>query len=154
MHDSLINTFYGALANRDGEVMAGCYHDDAVFEDPAFGELQVADARDMWRMLCASDTDLTLTHKILESGESTAKVNWVAEYTFTATGRKVTNDITANLRFADGLIIDHRDHFNLWKWSAQALGPVGMALGWSPPLKKKVRSTAHKALSKYQAANR
>jgi hypothetical protein len=29
----------------------------------------------------------------------------------------------------EGLIIEHRDHFELWRWSRQALGLKGLLLG-------------------------
>lgn len=150
MTTELINAFYEALANRDGETMANAYHDSAVFEDPIFGELQVGDARDMWRMLCSSDTDLALRHTILDSTETSATVNWIADYTFSATGRSVTNDVTANLTLRDGLIIDHRDEFSFWKWSSQALGLSGTLLGWTPIVKSKVRSGTRTSLDEFQ----
>ena len=152
MHTELINSFYQGLANQDGEAMAACYHQHAVFEDPAFGELGAQDARDMWRMLCSSGTDLQIRHTILDDSESNATVNWVADYTFSTTGRSVTNDVTATLKFQDGLIIDHRDHVNFWKWSRQALGTPGLLLGWSPMLKSKVRATTRRNLDAFQAA--
>ena len=153
MHEELIDTFYGGLASGDGEAMAACYHDEAVFEDPAFGELGVEDARDMWRMLCASHSDLRLDHTILATTADTAKVNWVARYTFTSTGRAVVNDVTATMKLRDGLIIDHRDAFDFWKWSRQALGLPGLLLGWSPMLKSKVRATTRSTLDAFQAKN-
>ena len=58
----LVDAFYRALASRDGDAMAACYHEDIVFEDPAFGELKGKDAGDMWRMLCSSKTPLTVTY--------------------------------------------------------------------------------------------
>lgn len=151
MHTELIDSFYTALASQDGDAMAACYHDQAVFEDPAFGELEARDARDMWRMLCASGTDLRVQHTILAQAEGSASVNWVAEYTFSATDRSVVNDVTATMKFQDGLIIDHRDHFDFWKWSRQALGIPGLLLGWSPMLKSKVRSTTRSNLDAFQA---
>ncbi len=151
MTQDLIDAFYGGLANRDGEAMAACYHDEALFEDPIFGELVVDDARDMWRMLCSSDTDLSLNHTILESTESSAKVNWVAKYTFSSTGRPVTNDVVATMKIRDGLIVDHRDDFGFWKWSSQALGIPGQLLGWTPMLKAKVRATTRTNLDEFKA---
>ena len=70
MTDDLIDRFYTAFANQDAETMASCYSDDIVFEDPAFGELHGDDARDMWRMLCGRATDLSVTHIVLEAGDS------------------------------------------------------------------------------------
>lgn len=152
MSSDLVNRFYGALAAADGEQMAACYADDAVFEDPAFGELEGEDARDMWRMLCSRSADLTVQHTIVAASDTSATVNWVANYTF-STGRPVRNDITATLTFGDGLITDHRDAFDLWAWSRQALGLPGVLLGWSPPLKKKVRASALQSLKRFQDKN-
>jgi len=55
--------------------------------------------------------------------------DWVARYTFSATKRHVTNRIHASLQFRDELIHRHIDHFLLYAWSEQALGPVGLLLG-------------------------
>ena len=43
----------------------------------------------------------------------------------------------------------HRDRFSFWRWSRQALGLPGVLLGWSPSLKRKVRSTAAGNLKKF-----
>jgi len=150
MNDDIVHRFYDALAARDGETMAQSYRPDSVFEDPAFGVLSGADAGDMWRMLCSSDTDLKVTHNILSSTESTVVTNWIAEYTFTSTGRAVRNDITATMQFDDGKIIDHRDEFSFRKWSSQALGVPGQLLGWTPFLQKKVQRTTSSALASFQ----
>lgn len=149
MTAELVDRFYSAFAEGDAETMAACYSDNIVFEDPAFGELHGEDARDMWRMLCGRATDLKLTYTILEASESSAKVNWIADYTFSS-GRHVRNDIAATMRIEERLIVDHRDVFDMWKWSRQALGLPGLLLGWSPPLQKKVRATALSGLRKYQ----
>lgn len=151
MSTDIVNTFYTSLAQRDGDAMAACYSEDIVFEDPAFGELRGGDAGDMWRMLCSSDTDLALEHHILESSDTVIRTNWIATYTFTATGNKVRNDIEATMTFRDGKIVDHRDHFDMWKWSGQALGLPGKLFGWAPPLRAKVRSGALDSLAKFQA---
>ena len=132
--------------------MAACYGDHVTFEDPAFGELHGDDARDMWRMLIGRGADMSLTHTVLEASDTTAKVNWIADYTF-STGRPVRNDIIATMKIEDGLIVDHRDDFDMWKWSRQALGIPGLLLGWSPPLQNKVRKTALAGLRKYQSKN-
>ena len=152
MAQHVVDRFYTALADRDGETMAACYSDDVVFEDPAFGVLRGRNAADMWRMLCSRATDLRVQYAVRESTESSATVGWVAQYAFGATGRPVRNDITAHMKLRDGLIVDHRDQFDLWKWSSQALGLPGRFLGWSPPLKKKVRRTALAGLAAFQAS--
>lgn len=147
------DTFYRALAAQDAETMANSYRPDSVFEDPAFGELDGTDAGDMWRMLCANATDLRVQHEIKQSTETTVVTNWIAEYTFSATGRAVRNDVTATMRFEDGKIVDHRDEFDFWKWSTQALGLPGRLLGWTPLLKAKVRKTTAANLAEFQAAD-
>lgn len=151
MTQELVHRFYTALAERDGEAMAACYGDDVVFEDPVFGVLNGEDARDMWRMLCASDTDLALTHEVFESTPTRATAQWIARYTFTQTGRPVKNEVTASMIVADEKIVDHRDSFSFWKWSSQALGTPGRLLGWTPMLKTKVQSTTAKNLVAFQA---
>ena len=55
-------------------------------------------------------------------------------------------------RFADGLIAEHVDEFSFWKWSRQALGPAGLALGWTPVLRTKVGDQARAGLQEYMAA--
>ena len=146
----LVDRFYSAFARADAEAMAACYRDDVVFEDPAFGELHGEDARDMWRMLCGRATDLEIAHTIISASDSEARVNWIADYSF-STGRHVRNDIVATLYVENGLIVDHRDDFDLWKWSRQALGLPGLLLGWSTPFQKRIRTTALRGLHRYQS---
>jgi ketosteroid isomerase-like protein len=153
MSRELVDRFYSAFAAADGETMAACYGDDITFEDPAFGVLHGEDARDMWRMLCGRAKDLTVTTTILDVSETAAKVNWIADYTF-STGRPVRNDIIATMRIEDGLIVDHRDEFDMWKWSRQALGLPGLLVGWSPRLHRKVRLTTVEGLRKFQSDKR
>ena len=40
------------------------------------------------------------------------------------------------------------------KWSRQALGPKGLALGWTPFLRRKVGGTAKAGLDKFMAKER
>jgi len=145
------DAFYTAFAARDAEAMVACYADDVVFEDPAFGELVGRDAGDMWRMLCERGTDLVVEHEVLDATATSARVHWVAHYTFTGTGRPVTNDVTATMRLDDGRIVDHHDRFDWWAWARQALGLPGLLLGWAPPFQSRVRATARTTLRRYQA---
>ncbi|NNF54355.1 MAG: nuclear transport factor 2 family protein [Acidimicrobiales bacterium] len=151
MSRDLANSFYEALAAGDGETMANLYGPDAIFEDPAFGVLHGSDAGDMWRMLCAGGTDLRVDHTIESSTDAVVVTNWIARYTFGPTKRPVRNDVTATMKFQDGKIVEHRDQFNFWKWSAQALGMPGRLLGWSPFLRAKVRKTTATNLAKFQS---
>jgi ketosteroid isomerase-like protein len=129
---ALIERLYAALDAGDGETMASLYAPDAVFSDPAFGELHGPEPGDMWRMLCEQATDLTVSASDVRADDATGSANWVAHYTFSATGRPVENRVSASFRFRDGLIAQHRDSFSMWAWSRQALGPPAFVLGWNP----------------------
>src|SRR5688500_1650905 len=115
--------------------MSDCYAPDARFEDPAFGELHGDQIGGMWRMLTARATDLSVELRSHEADEATGSANWVATYTFTATGRPVVNDVQAGFRFRDGLIVEHDDEFSFRRWAAQAFGPAGNAIALLPPLR-------------------
>ena len=146
MDADLIARFYTAFQALDAEAMASCYAEDARFSDPVFTDLRGQQVGDMWRMLCASATDLSLT---FDSVTDTS-AHWVATYTFPSTGRRVVNDIRASFVMSEGLIQEHRDTFDLWAWSRQALGPPGALLGWTPLLQGKVRGQAMAGLRRYQ----
>jgi uncharacterized protein len=146
---ALINRFYEAFGRRDAETMAACYAPDATFSAPVFPDLRGAEVRSMWRMLCEGATDLRIVHGDVRADGDNGSAHWDADYTFSATGRPVHNEIDASFRFRDGLIAEHVDRFDLWKWTRQALGPVGIALGWSPPVQNKVRGQARARLDEY-----
>lgn len=149
-HD-LATTFYDAFSRCDGDTMASLYAPTATFEDPAFGQLTGVEAGAMWRMLTGQAKDLKVTYTILSSDDETVRVNWIATYTFSQTGRKVVNDIQATIRCLDGQIVDHRDVFDFHTWSRQALGTPGLLLGWTGFLKNKVRAQARKGLDRFMA---
>jgi ketosteroid isomerase-like protein len=145
----LIERFYGAFTRKDGDAMAACYTPDVRFSDPVFGELRGAEAGDMWRMLTARAQDLVVTLAEHEATDDRGTAHWLADYTF-RTGRKVHNDIRAEFRFRDGLIAEHDDRFSFHAWARQALGPVGLLLGWTPPLHAKVSREARAGLEEFR----
>jgi ketosteroid isomerase-like protein len=149
---AVIDRFYEAFARKDHAAMGACYAPDASFSDPVFQDLRGDEVRAMWRMLCERGTDLELSHSEVEAEGDCGSAHWVADYTFSGTGREVHNEIEASFRFADGLIAEHTDSFDLWLWTRQALGPVGMIAGWSPPLQNKVRGQARENLRAFMAA--
>ena len=149
MSAETIKSLYAALNAHDGDAMAACYSEDAVFEDPAFGVLRDGRVRDMWRMLCSRTEDLTV--ELREHGDQSAR--WIATYTL-QTGRKVVNDVRARFEFGpDGLIVDHRDAFDLRLWSAQALGPPVSLLGYTPLLGVMIRRTTARQLNAWTAGS-
>ncbi len=148
----LIERFYAAFARRDGAAMAACYTPDIRFHDPAFGELRGDEPGAMWRMLTgrADDLEVRLSEHSADGDQGSA--HWLADYTFSATGRPVHNDVQARFRFRGGLICDHEDRFSFWAWSRQALGPAGLALGWTPLLRARVRREARAGLEAFRRA--
>jgi ketosteroid isomerase-like protein len=150
-HSSLINRFYEAFNRLDAEAMAACYTEDVLFSDPVFGELRGRQASDMWRMLTSRAKDFSLRFDDVRADERTGAAHWVATYLFSQTGRTVINDIQARFVFRDGKICEHHDHFDLWRWSRQALGAKGALLGWTPFVQNAIRAQAQKGLKAYQA---
>ncbi|MDR0207752.1 MAG: nuclear transport factor 2 family protein [Pseudomonas putida] len=146
----LITRFYQAFQRLDAEAMVACYSDDITFSDPVFGTLRGRDVGDMWRMLTTRAKDFSLTFDNVHATQDGGSAHWVARYLFSQTGRSVVNDIQARFVIRDGLICQHDDSFNLWRWSRQALGLAGLLLGWSPQLQNKVRQQAFKGLRAYQ----
>ena len=146
----LIERFYTAFQQRDAEAMAACYADDVVFSDPVFGELRGDEARDMWRMLVARAQNFSLSFDNVDADEHNGRAHWVARYLFSQTGRDVVNRVDARFVFRDGRIAEHRDSFDLWRWSRQALGLKGTLLGWSPLVKRAIRAQAKKGLALYR----
>lgn len=103
----------------------------------------------MWRMLCERGKDLRIEFRDVEADDRTGSAHWEAWYTFSATGKQVHNVIDAEFEFREGRIVLHRDRFSFWKWAAQALGPIGWLLGWTPMLKRRVRQRAAKNLQAF-----
>lgn len=129
--------------------MAACYHPEARFSDPVFVDLDSAQVQGMWKMLCERGTDLRVEHGNVWVDAERGGARWQAWYTFSATGRKVHNQIEAAFGFADGKIIEHVDTFSFWRWSRQALGVPGVLLGWTPLLRAKVQRTARAGLDDF-----
>lgn len=144
--------FYESFANRDIDGMLSCYSKDVTFEDPAFGKLNASETYNMWRMLLKqSDSNLKITHSTPVINNDKVITNWEAHYTFSKTGRQVHNLIKANMVIKDGKILDHKDEFDIWRWSRMALGTTGLLLGFTPLVKNKIRSQALKALKKFES---
>ena len=150
-NEALLKRFYDAFQARDGEAMAACYADDVWFSDPVFPELRGERARDMWRMLTGRAADLKVTYELRTVGAERGAVHWEAWYTFSATGRRVHNVIEAAFDFRDGRIVRHVDTFDFHRWSRQALGMVGLLLGWTSFLQGKGQAQADKALAAFSA---
>lgn len=150
-NEKLVARFYEAFARRDGAGMAACYAPHATFKDPVFPGLRGPQVGAMWRMLCSGAKDLNITFGSVLADANAGSARWEATYTFSKTGRRVHNVITANFAFADGKIVAHVDSFSFWRWSRQALGPPGLLLGWTPLVRATVRREAAARLAKFMA---
>jgi ketosteroid isomerase-like protein len=149
-NEQLIRRFYTAFQQLDYAAMRDCYSSQPVFSDPAFGLLQGDEVGAMWEMLCKRAKNFSLTFSNIELlDEEYATCNWTAVYIFSATGRRVVNNIKAHLRIQDGRITEHTDKFDMWKWSRQALGLPGWLLGWNSIIANKVHKKARKNLDDF-----
>ena len=150
---AVIKALYDAFARRDGAAMAALYLPDAEFSDPVFPKLRGAEIGAMWKMLCERAADFELTYSGVRGDEQGGDADWQARYTFSRTGRKVHNIIHARLELREGpdgvKIAKHTDDFSFWRWSRQALGPVGLLLGFLPAIQKKVQAQSAKLLADY-----
>lgn len=151
----VIERFYKSFAEQDAEGMVDCYSDDIIFEDPAFGKLEGIRAKNMWRMLCASQKgqDFKIEASNFMRVEEWGSAHWEARYTFSKTGRRVHNKVDARFLIRDQKIVHHRDAFNLYRWSKQALGITGVLIGWTPFFKKKLQVQTNQMLDKFEQRN-
>lgn len=149
-NEALINKFYSAFQQKDYQAMNSCYSNEVVFYDPVFELLKGDEVKSMWEMLCKNANDFSLTYgNIIKLDDEYYTCDWIATYTFSKTGRKVVNNIRANMRFANGEIIEHSDAFSLHKWSSQALGFTGKLFGWNSFFQRKIKNQAKKNLLKF-----
>jgi hypothetical protein len=146
--------FYSAFANADASTMSQCYHPDIAFRDPVFGLLKGDNVSKMWKMLIESSKGaLQIVSTDIKADEYVGSAQWTASYTFSKTNRKVVNVIQAHFHFKDGLIIKHTDDFDIWKWSKQAFGIMGVLFGWTGYMHRKIHEKAVSSLKKYKESN-
>lgn len=156
-HRQTIESFYAAFARLDADAMARCYADDVTFRDEVFELQGKREVMGMWRMLCEGvkakgRDDWKLTWSEVSANGDAGQARWDAHYRFSKTGRLVHNVIQARFVFDHkGEIQRHRDSFDFWRWSRQALGTPGTLLGWSPMLRGAVRKQARESLDKFLA---
>ena len=150
-NETLIHTFYTAFASGDATKMCKCYHPNIQFSDPVFGILNGNEVCQMWRMLLEkSKGNLSVTFAQIEVIENLGTAFWIVKYNFGKNKRKVTNEIASKFYFKDGLIIKHTDEFNIWKWSKQAFGMLGIFLGWTGFFQKKIQEKTRLSLKNYK----
>ena len=149
-NETIITHFYTAFQQKNAAEMNRCYAENIAFSDPVFGLLQGDEVRNMWEMLCKNGKDLQLSFGNIQLlDEEYATCDWVAQYTFSQTKRRVVNKIKAHIRIENGIITEHTDAFDIYKWSRQALGIKGWLFGWTPWFQKKLQQKTRSALNSY-----
>lgn len=148
----VIKTFYKGFSELDADTMISCYHEDIVFEDPAFGKLKGDRAKGMWKMLCKNAKNFSLEFSQINTDDQKGSAHWEAKYTFSKTGRSVHNKIDAQFEFKDGKIIKHTDYFSLHRWASQAIGWKGKLLGGTGFFKKKINQQTNRMLDKFMSS--
>lgn len=148
-NEQLLTTFYTAFQNRDYRTMQSCYADQATFSDEVFINLDGSEVKAMWEMLCIRGKDLQIEFSHIAADEQKGSAQWNASYSFSKTNRKVFNKIKAEFTFENGKIKSHRDHFNFYSWTLQAIGLPGLLFGWTNAFKQKVRLQARKNLDDF-----
>ncbi len=145
-----ITEFYEGFSRLDPAPMVKLYARNAHFSDPAFPNLIGDEVTDMWTMLCGSAKNFSLTFSGVEADDTSGRAHWEARYLFGGK-RPVHNIIDAKFVFKDGLAVDHVDTFSFYRWSKQAMGPLGLLLGWTPILPALVQGRTRKLLASYRA---
>jgi limonene-1,2-epoxide hydrolase len=153
MHSNveLLTRFYEAFARLDAAAMVQCYHPEATFTDEAFVNLNRDQTVAMWTMLCSRAKNFSLTFSDVQADDALGKAHWEAIYLFSATGRSAHNIVDAEFDFKEGKIWKHRDHFDFYRRSRQALGSMGTLLGWTGFLQSKIQTEAMKGLHAFMA---
>lgn len=147
-NEALINRFYSAFREHNGPAMAACYHPQATFNDPVFGDLSSAEVKAMWPMLLeVSKGKLNIDYHHVNVQQGIGGAQWDARYVFSATGFPVINHIQARFEFKDGLIYRHQDTFDIQQWRSQAFGIFGTLFG--SLLQDTIAGQARKSLQIY-----
>lgn len=149
-NDAVLERFYSSFQKGDAMGMSSCYHDSVTFTDPAFGRLKGKEVRAMWTMLLSKkESELKIEYSGITADEKSGKAHWIATYKYGPQKRKVVNKINSRFIFSENKILEQVDDFDLWTWSRQALGPIGLLLGWTPFLRKKIQTMARKSLHSF-----
>jgi limonene-1,2-epoxide hydrolase len=146
----LITKFYDAFSRADAETMVTIYAPNVVFSDPVFPDLKGEEVGKMWRMLCKRAKNFSLTFEGVEADDTTGSAHWEARYLFGGK-RPVHNIIDAKFKFENGRVVEHRDHFDFYRWSKQAIGAPAVMLGWTGTFQRMIQGRTRRLLDGFQA---
>ncbi|RCG29418.1 nuclear transport factor 2 family protein [Sphaerisporangium album] len=150
-HQRLLHDFFDAFTRGDSDAMGRCYHPQISFGDPLYPELEGRErVVGMWRLMIVRTRGVEVSARDIVAGEHTGAAHWTASYVLRENGRRVLNEVDAEFRFEDGLIVRHHDVFDFRRWCKMAFGvPAGVVLGWTPALRRGVRDHARGRLEEY-----
>lgn len=92
---------------------------------------------------------MKVSHRDVWANQSSGGAVWEAQYPYGSQKRPVHNIIKASFEFKEGKIIRHKDDFDLYRWSKQALGLSGFLFGWSGFMRRKIQKTTKGLLKRY-----
>lgn len=148
-NEELIHKFYKSFSEKDYKTMQSCYHNEVIFNDSVFVNIDSKHVKAMWHMLCENGKDFSLNYLDISTNKSEGKAHWEAFYTFSKTGNKVYNIIDAQFEFKDDLIFRHHDNFDFYRWARFAFGITGKLIGWTPFFKSKIQKGANASLKHF-----
>jgi ketosteroid isomerase-like protein len=121
----LLQRLFSSLNQHDHKTMAACYHSQATFTDIAFDLRGRQQIHAMWHMICQPGdhkSDIHAMFNVVRADDQRGWVNLVDDYTFSSTGRKVTNVIDSYFCFEEGLIVKQHDFCDARAWASMAVG--------------------------------
>lgn len=148
--------FFDRLAARDVEGAMACCDASIEYSSPFFEGVHarrgVESVSAMWRAWLRAMTDARISCDDIRAGHEHAFAYWTARYTFPGTSRQVRQDLSADLLFAQGKIIRHRDRFGLHGWASQSYGEWGQLLGGQRAFQSWAASRERARLAAFEVA--
>ena len=81
-NEQIITDLYEAFSRKDYRSMQRLYHDDAIFNDEVFKDLNAREVKAMWEMLIKRGKDLEVEYNNIQADETGGTAEWTAVYSF------------------------------------------------------------------------
>ncbi len=147
-NEKTIHQFFQALEKRDYKTLLSCYSNNAVYNNPVMGLLDIDTTNTMWQILCTQFPGLKTTYSyIQELDEEYATCLWEEKYLYNE--KLIYIKKKAYFRFENGFIIEHTDGFNFYFWCKQTNGVVGWLFGWSNFMQKRIQKKERNKLIEF-----
>lgn len=130
---AIAQQFFDRLSARDVSGAMECCGAQIVYSSPFFEGSFERQGREsvgaMWRAWLRSMPDARIVCDDIRASHEHASAYWTVDYTLPNSFGRVQQRISADLSFAEGKIIRHRDRFNLHEWASREYGTPGSLLG-------------------------